>query len=78
MTEPPRFVVCVETGDYVASLERWKVYRVLPDADAERHDQLRVVDESGEDYVYPRAYFAPVELSLDVARRYGSQPAGGG
>ena len=77
MTEPNRFVVCIENGDYPASLERWKVYRVLPDADAERHGQLRVVDESGEDYLYPRPCFAPVELSRDVARRYGRQPAGG-
>ena len=62
--------ICIETGDYAASLERWKVYPVLPDADAEAHDQIRVVDESGEDYLYPKEYFRPVELPSSVADRY--------
>lgn len=75
MTEPSRFVVCLETGDYAVSLELWKVYRVLPDAEAERHAQVRVIDESGEDYVYPRSWFAPVQLPADVAERHGSQRA---
>jgi hypothetical protein len=75
MPEPSRFVVCLETGDYSASLERWKIYRVLPDVKAERHGQLRVMDESGDDYLYPRVYFAPVDLPVEVARRHGSQPA---
>ena len=75
MIEPPRFVVCLETGDYPVSLERWKVYRVLQDAEVERHGQLRVIDESGEDYVYPEAWFAPVQLPEDAARRHGRLPA---
>jgi len=75
MPEPSDFVVCLETGDYPASLERWKVYRVLQDAEAERHGQIRVIDESGEDYLFPGAWFAPVQLPVDVARRYGGQPA---
>lgn len=65
-----QFAICIETGDYAASLERWKVYPVLPDADAEAHDQIRVVDESGEDYLYPKEYFRPVELPSSVADRY--------
>jgi len=56
------FAVCIETGDYPVSLERWKIYRVLPDTGVERSGQLRVVDESGEDYVFPREYFASVDL----------------
>ena len=75
MPEPARFVVCLETGDYPASLERWKVYRVRADSETARHDQLRVIDESGEDYLYPRTWFAPVDLPADVAQRYGRQPA---
>jgi hypothetical protein len=65
-----RFAICVDTGDYAASLERWKIYAVLPDPDAEAHDQLRVVDESGEDYLYPREYFRPVDLPSSVADLY--------
>lgn len=61
-----RFAVCVETRDYRASLERWKIYRVIDDADAERHSQLRVVDESGEDYLYPREYFRSIDLPQDL------------
>ena len=57
-----RFVVCVRNEDYPASLERRKIYRVLPDPDAQRHGQLRVVDESGEDYVYPAVLFLPIEI----------------
>lgn len=64
------FVICVETGDYAVSLERWKVYAVLPDPDAEAHDQIRVVDESGEDYLYPKDYFRPVDLPASVVELY--------
>ena len=64
------FAICVETGSYAASLERWKIYAVLPDPDAEAHDQLRVVDESGEDYFYPKEYFRPVDLPRSVADLY--------
>lgn len=56
------FAVCIETGDYAASLERWKVYRILPDDAARAHQQLRVVDESGEDYLYPARYFPTTML----------------
>ena len=41
----------------MATLERGEIYQVIPDADAERHRQMRVIDESGEDYVYAREYF---------------------
>jgi hypothetical protein len=52
-------------------LERWKIYRVLPDADAAAHRQLRVVDESGEDYLFPEGCFKAVELSPALVRLYG-------
>lgn len=56
-----RFAVCVEDKD-CEDLERGKVYPVLPDAKARREGYLRVVDESGEDYLYPEAYFVFIEL----------------
>ena len=57
------FIVCVRNSGYEGALELRKLYEVIPDASAERHDQVRVVDESGEDYLYPAAWFLPVELS---------------
>ena len=49
----PRFVVCVKNKQYGASLELRKLYQVIPDNSAAKHKQLRVIDESGEDYLYP-------------------------
>jgi hypothetical protein len=76
MTEPerhsPRFAICVETGTYAASLECWKVYPLLPDAGAEADGLVRVIDESGEAYLYPKEYFTPVELPAVVARLYAA------
>ena len=56
------FMICVDNRNYEASLEIRKIYEVLPDRTAERHHQIRVIDESGEDYLYPEKYFAPVRL----------------
>jgi hypothetical protein len=56
------FVVCINNKDYPASLEMRKIYRVLPDSEAESHRMIRVIDESGEDYLFPDQMFAPVEL----------------
>lgn len=58
----PGFVVCIDNHDYAASLELRKIYRVLPDPAAELHQQIRIVDESGEDYLYPQFCFVPIEL----------------
>jgi hypothetical protein len=57
-----KFVVCINNQDYPASLELHKIYRVLPDEDAAADGDLRVVDESGEDYLYPAARFVPINL----------------
>jgi hypothetical protein len=62
----PAFVGCIDNTDYPASLERRKIYQVLPDAQAEQHSLVRVVDESGEGYLYPAAYFLAVELPQQV------------
>jgi hypothetical protein len=53
-----QFVVCLRNTGYEVSLERHKTYRVLSDRAGAKHGQLRVVDESGEDYLYPASYFA--------------------
>jgi hypothetical protein len=62
------FAICVCNDEYPASLELRKLYPVLPDAFADEHDMIRVVDESGEDYLFPRAYFVPVELPRIIER----------
>jgi hypothetical protein len=56
-----RFVLCVRNQNYPASLELRKVYQVLADQQAAKHRQMRVIDESGEDYLYPQEYFVPIE-----------------
>ena len=57
-----QFVVCIKNDGYPASLEVRKVYRAIPDARAAARHLVRVVDESGDDYLYPTEYFAPIEL----------------
>ena len=63
-----RFVICVENTEYPASLEILKVYRVLPDEEVEQDRDLRVIDESGEDYIYPANYFILIDLPFDAAQ----------
>ncbi|HEY0376780.1 MAG TPA: hypothetical protein VGC87_07475 [Pyrinomonadaceae bacterium] len=63
----PQFVVCVRNED-CEDLELRKIYRVLPDEAAAGDDLRRVVDESGEDYLYPADYFLPIELSKDLEK----------
>ena len=61
-----RFIVCVKNEGYAASLELRKIYQVIPDARAAEHQLVRVVDESGEDYLYPADYFVAIELPQAV------------
>lgn len=61
-----RFAVCLRNEGYPASLEPRKLYRMLPDADAAADGQVRVIDESGEDYLYPAEYFADVPLPQSI------------
>jgi hypothetical protein len=62
----PEFVVCINNDDYPASLELHKIYRVVPDEDAAAYGDIRVIDESGEDYLYPASYFAPIKVPAAV------------
>ena len=61
-----KFLLCIENEGYEASLELRKLYERLPDKEAERHKQVRIIDESGEDYLYPSDYFAPIRLSVQT------------
>ncbi len=56
------FVACVKNKDYPAALELRKLYQVVEDETATKLHQIRVIDESGEDYLYPADYFVPVQL----------------
>jgi hypothetical protein len=66
------FVVCVKNEGYAASLEIRKIYVAHDDPDAARRKLIRVVDESGEDYLYPQDYFIAVELPAAAARAIGA------
>lgn len=63
------YMICVENRSYEASLELMKVYAVLTDREAEKHHQVRVIDESGDDYLYPNRYFAPVRLPAETKEK---------
>ncbi len=66
---PPRqFVVCVKSAGYAVSLEKRKIYVALPDPAAEKHKQIRVIDESGEDYLYPKNFFVAIALPQPLRR----------
>jgi hypothetical protein len=60
------FIICVRNVGYEASLDIRKVYEALSDKEAERHHQVRIIDESGEDYLYPAQYFAPIRLPVET------------
>lgn len=62
-----RYAVCVSNEGFEASLEVRKLYRVLPDRKAETQSLVRVVDESGEDYLYPGELFATVDVTRETA-----------
>ena len=65
--EESRFVVCIRNED-CEDLELRKIYKVLPDAAAADDGYIRVIDESGEDYLYPADYFLAIELSKDLEK----------
>lgn len=57
-----QYVVCLNNSEYPASFELHKIYRVLPDEDAAHDGDLRIIDESGEDYLYPAEWFAALQI----------------
>ena len=63
-----QFVICIGNEGYSVSLEKRKIYVALRDPVAEKHGQLRIIDESGEDYLYPKAFFRTIVLPQSVKR----------
>jgi len=64
------YVVCVKNEGYEVSLERRKIYRVLPDARASERDLIRVIDESGQAYLYPEECFAEIRLPQPILKAF--------
>ena len=64
----PMFVACIDNSRYRASLELHKIYRVIPDEDAAKDGDIRVIDESGEDYLYSAARFVAVAVPKALER----------
>lgn len=62
-----RFAVCIDNSEYPVSLELHKLYRVIPDDDAKKDGDIRIIDESGEDYIYPNEYFLLVDMPRGTA-----------
>lgn len=62
------FAICIDNSEYPVSLEMNKIYRVLRDKEAEHDGDLRIIDESGEDYLYPANYFVMVDLPRQTVR----------
>jgi hypothetical protein len=67
-SKPKRLVVCIDNQGYPTSLEKRKIYVSLRDSSAERKGLFRIVDESGEAYLYPSALFRLVELSPSLKK----------
>jgi hypothetical protein len=63
-----QLVVCIGNEGYPASLEKRKLYVMLRDPVAEKHGLVRIIDESGDDYLYPKAFFRPVALPQSVKK----------
>jgi len=67
-SDTQHYVLCIRNKEYPASLEARKIYQCVPDPEAEAHGQIRVIDESGEDYLYPRELFFPIEIPEEATR----------
>lgn len=70
IVEYPTAVVCINNEGNEASLHLWKIYKPLRDTDARSEGFLRVVDESGEDYLFPEENFVPIELPIEVKKSF--------
>ena len=68
MAAARRFVLCVSNKGYEVSLEPRKIYEALPDRAAANDDLIRVIDESGDDYLFPVSYFVPIKLPQALRR----------
>lgn len=68
MNHQSYYVICIKNEGYEADLKLRTVYRVLPDESAERSHYMRVVDETGEDYLFPADFFVPIAIPLEVEK----------
>jgi len=68
MSAENQFAICIQNESYPASLELWKVYRVLSDKKAAKHQLIRVIDESGADYLYSESWFLSIKLPQAVEK----------
>lgn len=66
------FLLCLKNDGYPASLEVRKIYQAVPDTDAAKHRLVRVIDESGEDYLYPEKLFVPLELPSAAKKAFAA------
>ena len=65
-----KYVMCIDNKEYPIDLTLHKVYRVLPDEMGEKHGRVRIMDDSGEDYLFSAKYFVPVELPEAAERSF--------
>ncbi len=75
MSKSRQYALCIENGGYRAALEPRKVYECLPDLPAKKLGLLRIIDESGEDYLYPTALFVPIEVPRAAVRAFLNRSA---
>jgi hypothetical protein len=67
-TPAKQLLVCIDNEGYPASLEKRKIYVALPDRAAEKQGMVRIIDESGDDYLYPKAFFRAITLPQSVKK----------
>ena len=64
----PNFCICIANDGYRASLQVRTIYQQIEDSEAESHGMLRIIDESGEDYLFPKSYFVPIEVPEEATK----------
>jgi len=64
-----KFAICLDNKDYRASLKPKKLYEIIPDSQAAKHKMIRIIDESGEDYLFPETLFAELPLPEQIAEK---------
>jgi hypothetical protein len=69
-SEKLHYVLCLSNKKYPASLETRKIYQSIADPQAEAHGQIRIIDESGEDYLYPQNLFIPIKVPQAATRAF--------
>ncbi len=70
-----KYFICIKNNDYSSSLEIRKIYRAISDKSAEENNLLRIMDETGEDYLYPKEYFVSIEIPLKVKNTFKKELA---